>query len=92
MKLQTYFRQALMAGALFLGTNLAQAQSQKDFNLSGFNEIEMSSAFVIDITQGSAFKVHADAERSEDLEDLEVKVSGMSCHGINQLNSANISR
>ncbi|MDI9865897.1 MULTISPECIES: head GIN domain-containing protein [Bacteroidota] len=76
MKLQTYFRQAIMAGALFLGANLAQAQSQKDFNLSGFNEIEMSSAFVIDVTQGSTFKVHADAERSEDLEDLEVKVSG----------------
>jgi hypothetical protein len=70
MKLQTYFRQALMAGALFLGTNLAQAQSQKDFNYTGFNEIEMSSAFVVDVTHGNTFKIHVEAERSEDIEDL----------------------
>ncbi|WP_026994317.1 head GIN domain-containing protein [Flectobacillus major] len=76
MKLQTYLRSALTLGAIILFSTFAVAQSKKDFNLSGFNEIEMSSAFIVDISQGNSYKVSVEAEREEDLNDLEVKIKG----------------
>jgi hypothetical protein len=61
--------------ALMLATNLLMAQNKKDYPLKGFDKLDMSSAFQIDVTQGSTYKVSVDAERSEDLEDLTVSIS-----------------
>lgn len=66
----------LIMSTLMLLTNVLMGQNKKDFPLKGFDKLDMSSAFQIDVSQGSSFKVMVDAERSEDLEDLEVKISG----------------
>ena len=76
MKKQNYFRNLLVMTTLLFVTNVLTAQNKKDFPLKGFDKLDMSSAFQIDVTQGSTFKVLVDAERSEDLEDLDVRISG----------------
>ena len=76
MKTQNYFRNVLVMTTLMLITNLLTAQNKKDFPLKGFDKLDMSSAFQIEVTQGSTFKVSVDAERSEDVEDLDVRISG----------------
>ncbi len=75
MKTQNYFRNVIVITALMLVANLTMAQNKKDYPLKGFDRLDMSSAFQIDVTQGSAFRVSVDAERSEDLEDLNVSIS-----------------
>ncbi len=75
MKRYTYLKSSLVA--LFtLCTVLASAQTRRELSLSGFNEIEMSSAFLIDINHGTTYKVTVEAEDADDLNDLEVKVTG----------------
>ena len=75
MKSQNYFRNLLVITISLLVTNVLTAQNKKEFQLKGFDKLDMSSAFQIDVTQGSTFRVSADAERSEDLEDLSVTIS-----------------
>ena len=75
MKTQNYFRNVLVMTTLMFVTNLLTAQNKKDYPLKGFDKLDMSSAFQIDVMQGSTFKVAVDAERSEDLEDLSVTIS-----------------
>ena len=75
MKTQNYFRNVLVMITLMLITNLLNAQNKKDYPLKGFDKLDMSSAFQIEVTQGSTFKVSVDAERSEDLEELSVTIS-----------------
>lgn len=66
----------LIMSTLMLLTTVLMGQNRKDFALKGFDKLDMSNAFQIDVSQGSSFKVLVDAERSEDLEDLEVRISG----------------
>ena len=75
MKTKNYFRNVLVMTTLMLITNLLTAQNKKDYPLKGFDKLDMSSAFQINVTQGLAFSVSVDAERSEDLEDLSVTIS-----------------
>ena len=75
MKTNTILRNLFVMTALVLATNLSIAQNKKDYQLKGFDKLDMSSAFQIDVTQGSTYKVSVDAERSEDLEDLTVSIS-----------------
>jgi len=75
MKTKNYFLNTLVITALILVTNLLTAQNKKDFQLKSFDKLDMSSAFQIDVKQGSTFKVSVDAERSEDLADLNVSIS-----------------
>lgn len=51
------------------------AQDSRNFQVSGFNKLSMGSAFKIEVKQGSSFSVNTTG-RSEDLNDLEAKVSG----------------
>ena len=51
------------------------AQESRSFTVSGFNKLQMGSAFKVDVKQGSKFSV-ATSGRSEDLNDLEANVSG----------------
>ena len=51
------------------------AQESKKFSVSGFNKLEMGSAFKIDVKQANQFSVTVTG-RSEDLDDLEANVSG----------------
>ena len=51
------------------------AQESRSFSVSGFNKLQMGSAFKVDVKQGSKFSV-ATSGRSEDLNDLEANVSG----------------
>ncbi|CAG5071471.1 hypothetical protein DYBT9623_03472 [Dyadobacter sp. CECT 9623] len=53
----------------------AQAQESKKFSVSNFNRLSMGSAFKVEVKQGSTFGVTATG-RSEDLNDLEARVSG----------------
>jgi hypothetical protein len=53
----------------------AFAQETRNFQVSGFTKLAMGSAFKIDVKQGSKFSVTTTG-RSEDLNDLEAKVSG----------------
>jgi len=66
----------LIMSTLMLLTTVLMGQNKKDFPLKGFDKLDMASAFQIDVSQGSSFKVMVDAERSEDLEDLDVRISG----------------
>jgi hypothetical protein len=76
MKMKTNLRNLFALVTLLFVTNLLVAQNRKDYPLKGFDKLEMSNAFQIDVTQGSSYKVSVDAERAEDLEELEVKISG----------------
>jgi hypothetical protein len=76
MNIITNFRNLFAFWVVVLLTNMAIAQNKKEYQLKGFEKLDMSSAFHIDVTQGATFKVLVDAERSEDLEDLDVRVSG----------------
>jgi hypothetical protein len=76
MKTLVNFRNAVLATLVVLTSLSLNAQNKKEYSLKGFDGLEFSSAFVIDVTKGSTFKVMADAEREEDLEDLEVAVRG----------------
>ncbi len=53
----------------------AIAQDSRTFQASGFTKLSMGSAFKIDVKQGSTFSITTTG-RSEDLNDLEAKVSG----------------
>lgn len=48
----------------------------KEFNLSGFRNVEVSNAFYVTIRQGEKYSVEAVAEREKDLDDLDIDVSG----------------
>ena len=72
MKTQNYFRNVLIITVLIFITNLLTAQNKKGYPLKDFDKLDMSSAFQIEVTQGSTFSVSVDAERSEDLDDLSV--------------------
>ena len=63
--------------ALFLAlvSISAFAQESKSFSVSGFNKLSMGSAFKIDVKQGNKFNVNVSG-RSEDIDDLEARVSG----------------
>lgn len=50
------------------------AQDKRTFNVSGFDKLDMGSAFVITVTQASTYKVDVEG-REQDLKDLVVKVS-----------------
>ncbi len=76
MKMKLNLRNLFAITTLLFVTNVLMAQNTKDYPLKGFDKLDMSSAFQIDVTQGSSFKVSVDAERAEDLNDLEVKISG----------------
>lgn len=76
MKTQNYLLKSLFISTLLTVTTAVSAQNTKEFSLKGFDKIDMSSAFTIDIKYGSAFKIVVDAERAEDLQALELKVSG----------------
>jgi hypothetical protein len=75
MKNATSLFNVLIMSTLMLLTTVLMGQNKKEFPLKGFDKLDMSSAFQIDVSQGSSFKVLVDAERSEDLEDLEVRIS-----------------
>ncbi len=47
----------------------------KTFNVSGFDKVDMGSAFTINVIQGSQFSVKASG-RAQDLDDLEANVTG----------------
>ncbi|GAB3501802.1 head GIN domain-containing protein [Emticicia fontis] len=51
------------------------AQDKRTFNVSGFDKLDMGSAFVINVTQASSYKVEVEG-REQDVKDLVVKVSG----------------
>ncbi len=51
------------------------AQNTRNFSVSGFNRLDLGSAFKIDVKQGSKYSVVAEG-RSEDLDELESNVSG----------------
>lgn len=76
MKTKPYFRNSVLMFFLLGFAQVLFAQNAKDYALKGFDKLEMSSAFVIDVKHGNSYKVSVDAERSEDVEDLEVRVSG----------------
>jgi hypothetical protein len=57
------------------GATSVIAQSSRSFSVSGFNRLDMGSAFRIDVKQGNNYKVVAEG-RSQDLEDLQSSVSG----------------
>lgn len=76
MKRYTYLKGSLVAVIVALCAVVASAQTRRELALSGFNEIEMASAFLIDINYGTTYKVAVEAEDADDLNDLEVKVTG----------------
>lgn len=76
MNTKTYFRNTLLLSFLLGIANILFAQNSKEYSLKGFDKLEISSAFVIDVKYGNSFKVLVDAERTEDLEDLDVRLSG----------------
>ena len=76
MKNMTSLFNVLIMSTLMLITTALMGQNKKDFPLKGFDKLDMSSAFQIDVSQGATFKVMVDAERSEDLQDLDVRISG----------------
>lgn len=47
----------------------------RTFNVSGFDKLDLGSAFTINVQQGSQFSVRASG-REQDLDDLEANVSG----------------
>ena len=75
MKTQNYFGNVFIVTILMFITNLLTAQNKKNYPLKGFDKLDMSNAFQIDVTQGSTFSISVDAERYEDLEDLSVIIS-----------------
>ncbi len=76
MTTKPYLRNILFLSLLLVIANTLFAQNSREYTLKGFDKLEMSSAFIIDVKYGNTFKVHVDAERSEDLEELEVRLSG----------------
>ncbi len=61
----------LFGGLTFAGSALAQ--SSKTFNVSNFDQLELGSAFIIDVHPGK-FKVEVEGQES-DIDDLEAKVT-----------------
>lgn len=59
---------------IFFSTAVFAQESKRSFNVSGFDKLDMGSAFVITVTQGSDYKVDV-AGREQDLKDLVVKVA-----------------
>jgi len=57
-----------------LSTAVFAQESKRSFNVSGFEKLDMGSAFVITVTKANDYKVEA-AGREQDLKDLVVKVS-----------------
>ena len=60
---------------IFFSTTVFAQESKRTFNVSGFDKLDMGSAFVITVTQANDYKVDV-AGREQDLKDLVVKVSG----------------
>lgn len=58
----------------FFSTAVFAQESKRTFSVSGFEKLDMGSAFVITVTQASSYKVDV-AGREQDLKDLVVKVS-----------------
>jgi len=69
----TLFVLALVASLSFAFTR--PMEEVRTFNVSGFDKVDMGSAFTINIVQGSQFSVKATG-RDEDLDDLEANVTG----------------
>lgn len=59
---------------IFFSATVFAQESKRSFNVSGFDKLDMGSAFVITVTQASSYKVDV-AGREQDLKDLVVKVS-----------------
>ncbi|MBB6005266.1 head GIN domain-containing protein [Arcicella rosea] len=76
MKTKPYFRNSVLMFFLLGFAQVLFAQNTKEYSLKGFDKLDMASAFVIDVKYGNTYKVQVDAERSEDLEDLDVRLSG----------------
>ncbi|WP_019990878.1 head GIN domain-containing protein [Rudanella lutea] len=75
MKRNTFF---LLALTLLTGLTMGFARAADDvrtFTLSGFDKVDIGSAFTIQVTQGSQFSVKASG-RDEDLKELEATVTG----------------
>jgi len=64
---------------IFFATVATAQESKRTFDLTGFDKLDMGSAFVITVTQSSNFRIDA-AGREQDLKDLVVKVSGGKLH------------
>lgn len=69
---RSFFFLAIMA---FI-SNITFAQFQKEFNVSNFNGLEISNAFVVEVHQGASFKVVAHGESKDDLANLRITTSG----------------
>ncbi|TAE33000.1 MAG: DUF2807 domain-containing protein [Cytophagales bacterium] len=67
------FLLALVASLSFAFHN--PTEEVRTFNVNGFDKLDMGSAFTINVQQGSNFSVKASG-RDEDLDDLDVNVSG----------------
>lgn len=76
MQTRSLLRNSLILTALLFASLVSNAQYKKELSLSNFTKLDFSSAFSLEVTKGSSFKVSVDAERQEDLDDLDVKVSG----------------
>lgn len=68
----TLFVLALVASLSFAFTR--PMEDVRTFNVSGFDKVDMGSAFTINVVQGSQFSVKATG-RDEDLNDLEANVT-----------------
>ncbi len=69
-------KQFFLFAALFLFVfNGFAAETSRTFPVTNFSKLSLGSAFKIDVTQGSQFKVTATGEAA-DLDDLEANVSG----------------
>jgi hypothetical protein len=59
---------------IFFSSTVFAQQSKRTFNVSGFDKLDMGSAFVITVTQAGNYRVEVEG-REQDLKDLVVKVS-----------------
>ncbi|MDQ1087961.1 hypothetical protein QE390_002507 [Siphonobacter sp. SORGH_AS 1065] len=63
----------LLTGLILISSLGASAQASKTFNVSNFDQLDLGSAFIIDVHPGK-FKVEVEGQES-DINDLEAKVS-----------------
>ena len=59
----------------FLSATTFAQDFKRTFNVTGFDKLDMGSAFIITVTQANTFKVEVDG-REQDVKDIVVKVSG----------------
>lgn len=70
----------LFLGFVFIMLTVSSfAQESRSFQVSGFTKLSMGSAFKVDVKQGDKFSVNTTG-RSEDINDLEAKVTGGTLH------------